>query len=150
MSRISKLSRLVLSMSLVAASLALTPHMRAQQGSTTVRVPFAFSAGDQRLDAGEYQISLRSDSLLVVFNVTTHQSRLLLASSMGVRDIQSNGRLVFHIYNGDGPYLSQIWMPGRSEFSQLIPTRRERQAMLVAKAASSPGNVVEALAIPIR
>jgi hypothetical protein len=67
-----------------------------------------------------------------------------------LRDIQSNGRLVFHRYNGNEYFLSQIWMPGRSEFSQLSQTRRERQAMVVAKSASSPGNVVEALVTPIR
>lgn len=151
MSRISKVGRLVLTMFLVAGSFALAPKLQSQEGSNiTVRVPFAFSAGDQRLDAGEYQIRALNPFVLLVSNVTTHQSRLLPVSSMGLRDIQRNGRLIFHRYKGNEYFLSQIWMPGRSEFSQLSPTQRERQAMLVAKSASSPGNVVEAQVIPIR
>jgi len=150
MSRISTLGRFVLSMSLVAGSFALTPHMQAQQGSITARVPFAFSANDQQFDAGQYEIRGLNPFVLLVSNTTTHQSRLLLVSDMGLRDIQSNGRLVFHRYNGNERYLYQVWMPGRSEFSELRPTRRERRTMLAAKSASSSGNVLEALAVPAR
>jgi hypothetical protein len=150
MSCISKLARLVLSLSLVAGSFVLMPKMQAQQGSITARVPFAFLAGDQRLDAGEYQITPLNPFVLVVYNVTTHQSRLLPVSSMGIRDIQSKGRLVFHRYNGNEHYLYQVWMPGRSDFSELSPTRRERQAMLASKSAPPSGNTVEALVTPVR
>ena len=150
MSRISTLGRFVLSMSLVAGSFALTPHMQAQQGSITARVPFAFSANDQQFDAGQYEIRGLNPFVLLVSNTTTHQSRLLLVSDMGLRDIQSNGRLVFHRYNGNERYLYQVWMPGRSEFSELRPTRRERRTMLAAKSASSSGNVLEALTVPAR
>jgi hypothetical protein len=150
MSRISTLGRFVLSMSLVAGSFALTPHTQAQQGSITARVPFAFSANDQQFDAGQYEIRGLNPFVLLVSNTTTHQSRLLLVSDMGLRDIQSNGRLVFHRYNGNERYLYQVWMPGRSEFSELRPTRRERRTMLAAKSASSSGNVLEALAVPAR
>ncbi len=150
MSRISKLGRLVLSMSLVAGSFALTSHLQAQQGSVIARVPFAFSANGQQFAAGQYEIRPLNGFLLLVSNITTHQSGYMMVSPSGLRDIQSNGRLVFHRYNGNEYFLSQIWMPGRSEFSQLSQTRREREAMLVAKSASSRGNVVEALVTPIR
>jgi hypothetical protein len=69
---------------------------------------------------------------------------------MGLRNIQSNGRLLFHRYNGNEHYLYQVWMPDRSDFSELSPTRREQQTILAAKSASSSGNVVEALATPAR
>jgi hypothetical protein len=150
MSRISTLGHFFLSLSLVAGSLALTPNMQAQQGSITARVPFAFSANNQQFDAGQYEIRAINPFVLRVSNTTTHQSRLLLVSAMGLRDIQSNGRLTFHRYNGNERYLYQVWMPGRSEFSELRPTRRERQTMRAAKLASSSGNVLEALAAPAR
>jgi hypothetical protein len=150
MSRISTLGRFFLSMSLVAGSFALTPRMQAQQGSITARVPFAFSANNQQFDAGQYEIKPLSVFVLLVYNVTTHQNLLLPVSPMGLRDIQFKGRLLFHRYNGNEYHLYQVWMPGRSEFSELNPTRREQQTMLAAKSASSSGNVVEALATPAR
>jgi hypothetical protein len=150
MSRISTLGRFFVSMSLVAGSFALAPKMHAQQGNIKVSVPFAFSADDQKFDAGLYEISPINPFVLRVYNTTTHQSRLLLVSDMGMRDIQSNGRLVFHRYNGDERYLYQVWMPGRSDFSELRPTQRERKTMLAAKPASSSGSVMEALAVPAR
>jgi hypothetical protein len=150
MSHISTLGRFFLSLSLVAGSFALTPNMQAQQGSITASVPFAFSANGQQFDAGQYEIRPLNAFELLVSNVTTHQNRLLPASSMGLRNIQSNGRLLFHRYNGNEHYLYQVWMPGRSEFRELSPTRREQQTMLAAKSASPSGNVVEALATPVR
>ena len=150
MSHISTLGRFFLSLSLVAGSFALTPNVQAQQGSITASVPFAFSANDQQFDAGQYEIRPLNAFELLVSNVTTHQNRLLPVSSMGLRDIQSNGRLLFHRYNGNEHYLYQVWMPGRSEFRELNPTRREQQTMLAAKSTSSSGNVVEALATPAR
>jgi hypothetical protein len=71
-------------------------------------------------------------------------------SSMELRTIQSDGRLLFHRYNGNERYLYQVWIPGRSDFSELSPTQREQQTMHAAKSASSPENVVEAAAIPAR
>ena len=70
--------------------------------------------------------------VLLVSNTTTHQNRILHVSDMGLRDIQSNGRLIFHRYNGNELYLYQVWMPGRSDFSELTPTQREQQTMRAA------------------
>jgi hypothetical protein len=150
MSRISTLGRFFLSLSLIAGSFAIAPNMPAQQESITAQVPFAFSANDQQFDAGQYVIRPINAFELLVSNTTTHKNRILPVSSMGLRQIQSNGRLLFHRYNGNEHYLYQVWMPGRSDFSELSPTQREKQTMLVAKSASSPGNVVEALALPAR
>jgi hypothetical protein len=149
MSRISKLGRFFLSLSLVAGSLALAPNMQAQQGSITARVPFAFSANNQQFAAGQYEIRPLNSFLLLVSNTTTHQSQFLMVNPSGMRDIQANGRLLFHRYNGNEHYLYQVWMPGRS-VSQLSQTRRERQAMLAAKSSPSSGTVLEALATPTR
>jgi hypothetical protein len=150
MSNISTLGRSFLSLSLVAGSFALTPHVQAQQGSIITSVPFAFSANNQQFDAGQYEIRPLNPFELLVSNLTTHQIRLLPVSSMGLKNIQSSGRLLFHRYNGNERYLYQVWMPGRSEFRELSPTRQEQQTMLAAQSASSSGNVVEALATPAR
>jgi hypothetical protein len=150
MSRISTLGRFFLSLSLVAGSFAIAPKMQAQQGSVTARIPFAFSANDQQFDAGQYVIRPLNPFELLVSNTTTHQNWLLPVSSMGLRDIQSNGRLLFRRYNGNDHYLYQVWMPGRSDFSELSPTLREQQTMRAANSSPSSGTVVEALATPAR
>jgi hypothetical protein len=150
MSRISTLGRFFLSMSLVAGSFTLTPHLQAQQGGITARVPFAFSANGQQFDAGQYEIRPLNAFELLVSNVTTHQNRLLPVSSMGLRDIQSNARLLFHRYNGNDHYLYQVWVPGRSEYSQLSPTRQEQQTMRAANSSQPSGTVVETLATSAR
>jgi hypothetical protein len=150
MSRISKLGHFFVSLSLVAGLFAIAPNMQAQEGSITAQVPFAFSANNQQFEPGFYQIKPLDPFALLVFNTTTHQKGLLVVSQMGMRDIQYNGRLLFHSYNGGEHYLYQVWMPGRREYSQLSTTRRERQTMRAAKSASPAGNVVEALATPVR
>jgi hypothetical protein len=150
MSQISTLGRFFVSLSLIAGSFASTPNVQAQRAIITAVVPFTFSANDQQFDAGQYEIRPLNAFELLVSNVTTHQNRLLPVSAMGLMKIQPDGRLLFHRYNGNEHYLYQVWIPGRSEFSQLNPTRREQQTMIAAKSASSSGNVVEAVAIPVR
>jgi hypothetical protein len=150
MSRISKLGRFLLSLSLVAGSFALAPKMHAQQGDIKVSVPFAFSADDQKFDAGLYEIRALNPFVLLVSNTATHQSRTLQVSDRGLRDIQSNGRLVFHRYNGSEYYLYQVWMPGRNDFGELRTTQQEQQMMRTARSTSSSGTVVEALATPVQ
>jgi hypothetical protein len=124
--------------------------MQAQQGSIIARVLFAFSANGQHFEPGLYQIKPLDPFVLLFSNTTTHQKGLLVVSQMGMRDIQYNGRVLFHSYNGGEHYLYQVWMPGRREYSQLSPTRREQQTMRAAKSAPPSGNVVEALVIPAR
>src|ERR1700686_116329 len=99
MVRISKLGRLILSLSLVACIVALTPKMHAQQESVTVRIPFAFSANNQQFPSGLYQIRALNSFLLRVSNIATHQSQFLMVSPSGLRDIPSGGRLIFHRYS---------------------------------------------------
>jgi hypothetical protein len=150
MSRISTLGRFFISMSLVAGSFALAPHMQAQQWIITTRVPFAFSANNQQFAAGQYEIRPLNSFLLQVSNTITHQTQFLIVSPSGMRDIQYDGRLLFHRYNGSEYYLSQVWIPGRNGFSELKPNRRERQTMHTAKLASLSGTVLEAFAAPAR
>lgn len=43
-----------------------------------------------------------------------------------------------------------VWIQGRNGYSELMPTRSERQAMIAAKMPSSPVNVELALTTPQR
>lgn len=150
MSRISTIISFLLSIPLVAGPFAPTPIAQAQEGSVTVRVAFEFQANNQHLAAGTYQIKLASDRFLLLYNTNTGKSQFLVVSPVWGDLIQSPGRLVFHTYDGKRHYLFQVRIPGRSGYSELMPTRSERQMMLAAKSSSAPANVEEALATPAR
>jgi hypothetical protein len=150
MSRISTIGSFLLSIPLVASPFAPTPIVQAQQVSITARVPFEFQANNQHLAAGIYQIKLISDRFLLFYNTNTGKSQFVMVSPAWVDVVQSQGRLVFHNYDGRRHYLFQVRIPGRSGYSELVPTRSERQIMLAARLNSSPGNVEEALATPAR
>lgn len=61
MSRISTMASLLLSLPLLAGPVAVTTVAHAQQVSITARVPFEFTANNERLAAGIFQIKLVSD-----------------------------------------------------------------------------------------
>ncbi len=149
MSRIS-IGSILLTIALIAGPFAATRIAYAQQGSITVHVPFEFSANNQRMSAGTYQMKLASDRFLLLSNTATGESQFLMVSPVSGDTIQSPGVLVFHTYDGKGHYLFQVRMPGRSGYSELTPTRGERQMMLAAKSPSASVKVEEALATPAR
>jgi hypothetical protein len=49
--------------------------------------------------------------------------------------------LLFHRYNGNEHYLYQVWMPDRSEFSELNPTRRDSRRCLQRNQLRLPGTL---------
>jgi hypothetical protein len=136
-------------MALVAGPFATT-IAHAQEGMIIVHVPYEFSANNQRMAAGVYQIKLASDRFLLLSNTKTGESQFLMVSPVSGDVIESPGRLVFHTYDGASHYLFQVRIPGRSGYSELTPTRSERQMMLTAKSPSSSVKVEEALATPAR
>src|ERR1700692_4435001 len=136
MSRIS-IGSFLLSIALIAGPFAPTTIAHAQEGTITVHVPYDFSANNQRMAAGVYQIKLASDRFLLLSNTTTGESQFLMVSPVWGDAIQSPGRLVFHTYDGRRHYLFQVRIPGRSGYSELTPTRSERQMMLAAKSSSA-------------
>ena len=97
MSRISTMASLLLSLPLLAGPVVVTTVAHAQQVSITARVPFEFTANNERLAAGIFQIKLVSD-------------RFFCCS-----------------IDGRHHYLFQVRIPGRAGYSELLPSRTERQ-----------------------
>jgi hypothetical protein len=153
MSRLSTVASFFLSISLLAGSFALVPAAQAQNG-VIANVPFEFSINNQRLAAGTYLFDFTSSRLtssydtLLVRNTSTRKSQFLKVFPESTDAILSDGHLVFHRYGGSY-YLSQIWIPGRNQYSRCVQSRSERQAVLQAKNAS-PANVVVALNHPAK
>src|SRR3954452_10027346 len=101
----------------------------AQAQSVTVRIPFNFSANDQKVPAGTYRISLEAPRYLSFVDTrSTKKQYLMLVQPTGTQNLQDGGRLTFRRY-GDSNYLYQLWMPSRGEGRQFIRSRAEQNTV---------------------
>ena len=93
------------------------------------KIPFDFSVGDKKLEAGEYAFSRLSGSsdnrMMVVSGVdsTAHLFQPTFGSQVLTAKNQSS--LVFHKY-GDQYFLEQIWSIGELEGTQVSESSSER------------------------
>ena len=103
------------------------PTVQAQ--SVTVRIPFNFSANDQKVPAGTYRISPQAPRYLSFVNTqSTKKQYLMLVQPTGEQNSQDGGRLTFRRY-GDSNYLYQVWMPGQGEGRQFVRSRAEQETL---------------------
>jgi hypothetical protein len=101
----------------------------AQAQSVTVRIPFDFSANNQKVPAGIYRISLQTPRYLSFVDIrSTKKQYLMLVQPTGEQNSQDGGRLTFRRY-GDSNYLYQVWMPGRGEGRQFTRSRGEQEML---------------------
>ena len=101
----------------------------AQAQSVTVRIPFDFSANNQKVPAGIYRISLQTPRYLSFVDIrSTKKQYLMLVQPTGEQNSQDGGRLTFRRY-GDSNYLYQVWMPGRGEGRQFVRSRAEQDTL---------------------
>ena len=108
---------------------AVSGPTAAQAQSTTVSIPFDFSANDQRVPAGTYRISLQAPRYLsLVDTQSTRKQYLMLVQPTGEQNSQDGGRLTFRRY-GDSNYLYQVWMPGQGEGRQFARSRAEQETL---------------------
>ena len=108
---------------------AMSGPTTAQAQSVTVRIPFNFSANDQKVPAGIYRISLQAPRYLSFVNTqSTKKQYLMLVQPTGEQNSQDGGRLTFRRY-GDSNYLYQVWMPSQGEGRQFIRSRAEQEAL---------------------
>jgi hypothetical protein len=113
------LSNLLLSLPLATTLLCAAPHAGAQN-SASFTVPFAFSANNQNVPAGSYNVQPVSSCILALHNVKTGRRLFLmvLPNDSG-RAIETQSRLVFRRY-GTHAYLTQVWSSGTSTHSELV------------------------------
>jgi hypothetical protein len=113
---------------------AMSGPTAAQAQSVTVRIPFNFSANDQKVPAGTYRVSLQAPRYLSFVNTqSTKQQYLMLVQPTGEQNSQDGGRLTFRRY-GDSNYLYQVWMPGQGEGRQFVRSRAEQETLRGLKA----------------
>jgi hypothetical protein len=121
-----------------AAVFALTLGAVAQTspGDLVVDVPFAFSANGEKLPAGHYMVSQKSD-IIRIFNY--QNVGLQVPTHPAFRTTSDGSKLVFHRYGNDY-FLTAIWTTGSQSGKELFPSRAERE--LKAKRAEMEMAVV--------
>jgi len=110
-------------LALLLGSVATTT-LEAQYGpNITVRIPFAFTAGGQNMEAGVYVVEELSESYLLSFvDVKTGQRRLLAMNPGRQQTGEAHGQLVF-LNCGGRSVLSEVHIPGSDMSSKLRDLR---------------------------
>jgi len=123
------LTNLLLSLPLAAGLLCAAPSASAQTGETAT-IPFGFTADHQQFPAGTYEVRRLPDGVMSLCNLKTGRIQLLMVRLEAERDVETRGRLVFHISQTENT-LMQVWIPGTTIHSELMVQPKLQQ--LVAK-----------------
>lgn len=132
--RAAILTNLLLSLPLAAGLLGSASTASAQT-SLNVNVPFAFTANNQHLPAGQYRVERLSERFLSIRNLKTASTVTVMVRPEEGRIFESYSRLVFG-REGNRNYLTQVWTPGTNRYSQLV-TRPSFNQELAKHPASS-------------
>src|SRR6266852_6805705 len=94
-------------------AVATAAALHAQSASSFhVRIPFAFVAAGQSLDAGDYTITADTiPGLLVLTAAHGKESVVVKGLPIAPAATRDHSSLVFHRY-GDQYFLSEVWPPG--------------------------------------
>ncbi len=124
---------LVMASLLVLCSFAATQVARAQE-PMLVNIPFAFTAGEAALPAGEYRVQKMDGNgavLLIRCSDPTAAAFVMTIGTQG-KEQQERSKLVFNRYK-DHYFLSQVWNAGYSSGRELRKTSREKEIERTAK-----------------
>ena len=126
-SRTANLSNLIFSLSL-ATGLLCAGATASAQTTTSVTIPFGFSADNQNVGAGSYKVELLSDRYLSLRNIATNKTQVLMVRPEAGQAIETRGRLVFQ-QEGSRKYLAQVWIAGTSLHSEMaVQHKRESES----------------------
>jgi len=91
------------------------------------KIPFAFTMGDKKLQAGQYTFSRVSadGKVMLVSSVDVNSSVFQPTFKIQVLTAKNESKLVFHRY-GDQYFLEQIWTAGEREGTEVPESRSER------------------------
>lgn len=114
------------------AFVAATQVAQAQQ-PIVVDIPFAFTAGEKALPAGEYRVEKAAQGTLALMIRRSDGSEGAFVTPMPTAksEPEKQSKLIFHRY-GNQYFLSQIWVAGYAQGSQLRESAREKEKALSA------------------
>jgi len=118
---------------LVLSSIAATQVARAQE-AMVVDIPFAFTAGNATLPAGEYRVQKmdRNPSVLLIHCWDAGASTMVITNAAQAKELQTESKLVFKRY-GNRYFLSQVWTAGSISGRQLPKSPKEKEGERLAR-----------------
>jgi len=118
---------------LVLSSMAATQVARAQE-PMVVDIPFAFTAGNATLPAGEYRVENleRNSAVLLIRCADPGAAAMVITNAAQANELQSQSKLVFNRYDNHY-FLSQVWTAGSIRGRQLSKSPREKELAQVAR-----------------
>ena len=132
-------------LSLTALVLALTANVAFAQSKCKATIPFAFSADQKALPAGEYRITT-TDHVLEIRNYSTNEVADVIAQHDESTKPQVS-RLVFHKY-GDRYFLAEVWTAtgeAGAAGMELSASKAEQETRASYKDATGPETIILAM-----
>jgi hypothetical protein len=112
---------------LALSSMAATQVAQAQE-TMVVNIPFAFTAGNVTLPAGEYRVRKmeQNSAVLLIHCWDARLATFVVTNPAQAKELQSQSKLVFTRYK-DRYFLSQVWKAGSIRGRQLRKSQAEKE-----------------------
>ena len=133
----------MLALALLAAEVG-----RAQE-PVLANIPFAFTAGNMTLPAGEYRVEKvqQSSPALLIRRTDGSAYMIVMTSAIQVNAPQAQTKLIFHHY-ANGYFLSQVWTEGSARGRELPKSTKEKEQGLLARNETPDQVTIVARLIP--
>ena len=112
---------------LVFASMVATQVARADE-PMLVTIPFAFTAGNATLPAGEYRVEkLNGNSAVILIRCSdANAAAVVLSNAAQATETPTQSKLIFKRYD-NRYFLSQVWHAGSNRGRELMKSRSEKE-----------------------
>ena len=112
---------------LVLSSMAATQVARAQE-TMVADIPFAFTAGNATLPAGEYRVQkLDGNSAVLLIRCSdASAAAMVITSAAQANELQSQSKLVFNRYD-NRYFLAQVWTAGSIRGREFPKSSQEKE-----------------------
>ncbi len=138
------MKRKLFTYSLGALSLLFSTVAYAQ--SSQANVPFAFTAANTELPAGNYFIQQKADSKFIsIVDSKTGKAVFAFASEQQTLPYNAPAKLVFHRY-GNQHFLAEVWPGGGGTAATFSPTALEKQSRAHLVASNPKDNAIQQMA----
>jgi hypothetical protein len=118
---------------LALSSMAATQVAQAQE-TMVVNIPFAFTAGNVTLPAGEYRVQKmeQNSAVLLIHCWDARLATFVVTNPAQAKELQSQSKLVFNRYD-NRYFLSQVWKAGSNRGRQLSKSPKEKEMAQLAR-----------------
>ena len=139
--------KLIMLMGLLSVLCAI-PAMAQIATRVTFDAPSAFYAGDTKLPAGSYTVSVpnEDDNLLLIEDADASHAVFVEFAVTSSETAHAKSDVTFNKY-GKTEFLSQVWVEGQDSGMQVLPSKAEQDAAKAAvaeKQSPSDNNTGEA------